>query len=502
MSNKPIVTRFAPSPTGFMHIGGVRTALFAWLWARKNNGTFILRIEDTDKEREVAGSIEHIQKSLAWLGIDWDFGPDKPGTFGSSVQSQRLDTYREYAHKLIEKGLAYPDPYTQAEIDVFRKQAEMEKRPFLFRDHRPAEVDRTGYKAVWDGTKPLRLKVPEIKRYKWHDIVRGDLSAGEEALDDFILIKADGYPTYNFAHIIDDLNMGVTHILRGDEFISSTPRFLSLYDALGIVPPQFATLPPILRDDRTKKLGKRDGAKDILEYQTEGFLPDAMVNFLALIGWNPGGTEEIMDRKELLAQFSLEKIQKSGGAFNEEKLLWMNKNYLAKLSDEEFLKLAQGFLPKDISVETAAKLLPLIREKIHVFSEIPALFEAAGESSGELSFINPLLPYSKNALMWKKEKDISNVAAHINAIIKILNSMNVGDEKNDFTAEKIKTAIWPYAESIPAETGGRGSVLWPMRYALSGKEKSPDPFILASILGKKETLKRLDSALGLIHSTP
>jgi glutamyl-tRNA synthetase len=503
---KPVITRFAPSPTGFMHIGGVRTALYAWLWARKNKGTFILRIEDTDKEREVAGSIEHIQKSLTWLGIDWDFGPDKPGPFGSCIQSLRLDTYREYAQKLIDKGLAYPDPYTQEQIDAFRKQAEANKQAFLFRNYRPKEVDQPGYKAVWDGKKPLRLKVPEIKRYKWHDIVRGDLEAGEEALDDFILIKADGYPTYNFAHIIDDLNMGVTHIIRGDEFISSTPRFLSLYDALGITPPQFVSLPPILRDDRTKKLGKRDGAKDILEYKTEGYLPEAMMNFLALIGWNPGGSEEIMDSRELMAQFSLEKIQKAGGAFNEEKLLWMNKMYMAKLSDKEFLKLAKNFLPENLrgeneknssenNLQKVMKLLPLIREKIQVFSEIPELFGPAGE----LSFLNSPSQYPKTALMWKKEKDISNVATHINAVIKALEPL--ADTDADFTADKIKAAIWPYAESVPAEAGGRGSVLWPMRYALSGKEKSPDPFIMAGVLGKKETLIRLNKALELIKTT-
>jgi glutamyl/glutaminyl-tRNA synthetase len=225
MSTKSVVTRFAPSPTGFMHIGGVRTALFAYLLARKNNGTFILRIEDTDKGREVAGSIEHIQASLRWLGIDWDFGPDKAGPFGSCIQSERLSIYREYAQKLIKKGCAYPDPYTNEQVEAFRAQAEAEKKPFLFRNHRPKTFE------VWDGTKPLRFKVPTIKRFKWHDAVRGDLEAGEEALDDFILIKSDGYPTYNFAHIVDDLEMGVTHIIRGEEFISSTPRFLSLYDS-------------------------------------------------------------------------------------------------------------------------------------------------------------------------------------------------------------------------------------------------------------------------------
>ena len=200
MSNTDkVVTRFAPSPTGFLHIGGVRTALYAWLWARKNNGTFILRIEDTDKNREVEGSIAHIQESLQWLGLDWDYGPDKPGDFGSCLQSDRLDVYNKYAEKLIDKGLAYPDPYTAEEVEKFREQAQEEKRPFLFRNHRPDTFEE------WDGTKPLRFKVPEIKRYEWQDEVRGKLSAGEEMLDDIIIIKADGYPTYNFAHIIDDL---------------------------------------------------------------------------------------------------------------------------------------------------------------------------------------------------------------------------------------------------------------------------------------------------------
>jgi glutamyl-tRNA synthetase len=494
-----IVTRFAPSPTGFMHIGSLRTALFAWLWARKNAGTFILRVEDTDKEREVAGSIEHIQESLKWLGLEWDYGPDKPGPFGPSdscIQSQRLETYREFAHKLIAKGLAYPDPYTTAELDAFRKQADVEKRPFLYRNHRPqVAIDATAeHPAVWDDKQPLRFKIPEIKRWHWHDIVRGDLEAGEEALDDFILIKSDGYPTYNFAHIIDDHYMNVTHILRGDEFVSSTPRFLSLYQALGMEPPAFVTLPPILRDDRTKKLGKRDGAKDILEYRTEGFLPETMVNFLALIGWNPGkdtsGAEkEIMSRDELVQLFTLEKIQKAGAVFNEEKLLWMNKQHLAKLSDEEFIATAEKATGKTF----LPNVLPLIREKVHVFSEIPALFGPEGELSfiDGRAFSDSLLPYKKEALMWRDEKDISQTKIHLKFIIDALGQLS--ESSGSFTAETVKAAIWPYAEKV-----GKGNVLWPMRYSLSGKEKSPDPFIIAGILGKIETLRRLSLAHTMI----
>src|SRR3989344_3494328 len=230
MSDK-VITRFAPSPTGFMHVGNLRTGLFAWLLARKNNGAFILRIEDTDKKREVEGSIEHIKKSLQWIGMDWDEGPDIGGPHAPYVQSERLDLYKSYGKKLIEKGFAYADPYTGEDLETLRKKADEEKRPFLYRDHRPENPP------VWDGTKPLRLRVPEIKKYSWTDAVWGELSAGEEALDDFVLIKSDGYPTYNFAHIVDDIEMGGTHVMRGQEFISSTPKYLSLYEALGATPP-------------------------------------------------------------------------------------------------------------------------------------------------------------------------------------------------------------------------------------------------------------------------
>ncbi|MDB5258866.1 MAG: gltX [Candidatus Taylorbacteria bacterium] len=490
-NTQKVVTRFAPSPTGFMHIGGVRTALFAYLWATKTGGTFILRIEDTDKAREVEGSIQQIQDSLKWLGIEWKYGPDKPGPFGSCIQSQRLDTYREAAQKLVDKGLAYPDPFTTEQIEEFRKKAEAEKRPFLFRDYRPETFEK------WDGKQPLRFKTPEIKRYKWHDVVRGDLEAGEEALDDFILIKGDGYPTYNFAHIVDDLNMGVTHIFRGDEFISSTPRFLSLYDGLGITPPVFASLPPILRDDRTKKLGKRDGAKDILDYKSEGYLPEAMMNFLALIGWNPGGDKEIFSRDELVQAFVLEKIQKGGGAFNEEKLAWMNKEYISKISDEQFFEHAKPFIPAVLlEGKTPVKLdkiIPLLREKIHVFSEIPALFAPDGELAFALPSSAGAPAYEGKSLVWKGT-DPSSIKSNLQKALELISAV----APENFTAENVKAAVWDFAAAIPKESGGKGAVLWPMRYALSGKEKSPDPFVLSEILGKEETLSRLTHALSLL----
>lgn len=483
MSDRKVVTRFAPSPTGFMHVGGVRTALYAWLFARKHKGTFILRIEDTDKEREVAGSMEHIIKSLKWLGIEWNEGPDIGGPNAPYLQSQRLESYRTYAQKLIEKGYAYPDPYTKEELEAFRQKATEEKRAFLFRDHRPENP------GTWDGSKPLRFKVPEVKKYEWQDAVRGTLSAGPEALDDFILIKSDGYPTYNFAHIIDDLEMGVTHIFRADEFISSTPKFLSLYEALGIERPIFATLPPILGEGGNKKLGKRDGAKDILDYDTEGYLPHAMMNFLALLGWNPGGEQELFTVEELTEKFEIERVQKSGAQWNEEKLNWMNKEYIKKLSTEEQVAAVTKFMPDRIkslpgfSESFVAKLTSIITERLEKWSDLSTMAEA-----GEFDYYFSTPSYEADKLVWKTETK-ENTIIHLNKAVELVS----GVSEDSWNKETIKAAVWGYAESV-----GRGNILWPMRYSLSGKEKSPDPFMLAEILGKTTTTERLTKAIELL----
>lgn len=476
--NEKIVTRFAPSPTGFLHIGATRTALFAYLFARKYDGTFILRIEDTDKNREVEGSIQHIQDSLAWLGINWDYGPDKPGPFGPCLQSDRLHIYKRYAQKLVDKGLAYPDPYTTKEIAVFREKAEAEKRPFLYREYRPSTFDS------WDGTRPLRFKVPTIKRYTWNDVVRGQLTAGEEMLDDIILIKADGYPTYNFAHIVDDLEMGVTHVMRGEEFISSTPKFLSIYDALEIPYPLFVTLPPIMGPDGKKKLSKRDGAKDLLEYRTEGYLAETMRNFLALIGWNPGGEQEIFTGQALIDAFSLEKIQKSGGAFNEEKLRWMNKQYLGDLPKNQqydyLIDVLQGtssHLPQ-YSTERVRGLISVVFERIHNKAEIK---EAAKVGEYDWAFESP--EYDVSILQWKNDPSVQEALPRLQLVKRLLSNSSFE------TAENIKESVWSYAEEV-----GKGELLWPLRVALSGNKQSPDPFTLALILGPVETLARIQTA--------
>ena len=435
MSEK-VVTRFAPSPTGFMHVGGIRTALYAWLLAKKNKGQFILRIEDTDKEREVEGSIEHIQKSLKWLGLNWDQGPDLGGPHAPYIQSERLAIYKKYVEKLAKAGYVYPDG------------------------------------------QALKFKIPEKKRTNWKDIVWGELSAGPEALEDFVLIKSDGYPTYNFAHVVDDIEMGVTHVVRGQEFISSTPKFLSLYEALAIKPPQFVTTPPIMGAEGKKKLSKRDGAKDILEYEQEGYLPEAMLNYLAVLGFNPGGEREVYRRKELIEVFDLGKIQRSGAQWSNDKLNWLNKEHIKMMSPEEIQKNVLDQLPEG---RKNPKIVPVILERISKWSDVKKM-----DREGELDFFFKPPEFAKAKLIFKNTSP-EKISANLARAIKDLNQLG---EKN-FTKENVKKVLMNIADNLDS----RGELLHPVRFALSGQDQSPDPFTIASIIGKNETLSRLQKAI-------
>jgi len=472
MSLNKVVTRFAPSPTGFMHVGGVRTALYAWLLAKKNGGQFILRIEDTDKVREVEGSIEHIKKALKWLGLNWDQGPDIGGPHTPYIQSERLELYKKYAEILVKKGMAYADPYTEEEIEKFRQEAEVDKKPFLYREHRREDV------SIWDGTKPLRFKVGELKRTAWNDVVWGELSAGPEALDDFILIKSDGYPTYNFAHVIDDIEMGVTHVMRGQEFISSTPKFLALYEAFGVTPSLFVTTPPIMGADGKKKLGKRDGAKDVLDYEKEGYLPEAMINYLTFLGFNPGGEKEVYTREELINVFDLSKVQHSGAQWSDDKLDWLNKEHIKLLSKEEVEKNVLAYLPEEMK---NPKLIPLIVERISKWGDIKDMV-----ARGELDLFFKAPEYEKEKLLFKNISP-EKIKNNLQLALKALSDLG----ENNFTQENIKNALMSIADTLES----RGELLHPVRFALSGMDKSPDPFTIASIIGKNETLQRLQKAI-------
>lgn len=475
-----IRTRFAPSPTGFMHVGGVRTALFAWLLAQQSKqvnseGTFILRIEDTDKVREVAGSIQQIESSLQWLGISWDEGIDKGGPHAPYKQSERLAIYKEWAQKLIDAGRAYADPYTPEELESFRNQAKAEKRPFLFRNHRPENPP------VWDGTQPLRFK-SDPKPYQWTDAVMGDLSTAEDAIDDFILVKSDGYPTYNFCHIVDDAIMGVTHVLRSQEFISSTPKFLNLYEALEVPRPTLATLPFVMAMDGKKKLGKRDGAKDILEYGKEGYLPEAMANFLATLGWNDGTEQEVFTISELIEKFSLDRVQKSPARFDEQRLLWLNGQHIRALSLDDLYVRVEDFWPevaRTAPEDAKRAVLALVQDRLKTLTDLPILTE--------YFFTEPTPDWDmvwSNKQLKKLEKD---------EVTQLLTqALEAMSQASDFSAEALQDTLNQLLET----TGQKPGILFSLiRLSVSWAPFSPALNDTLSTLGKDTVLRRIQASL-------
>ena len=368
-----IVTRFAPSPTGYIHIGNVRSAIYPYLIARQGNGTMILRIEDTDRARYVEGATELIEDTLKWLGLDWDEGPIVGGPHGPYFQSERMEIYHEYARKLIAMGRAYADPTPPEQVEQYRKECSANKTPFLYRNFRPKNTPD------WEPGIPLRFKA-EPKDYNWHDEVMGDMHAGPEVQDDIILIKKDGYPTYNFAHIVDDAEMGVTHVMRGVEYLSSTPNYLELYDALGLKRPKLVSLPHILAPQGNKKLGKRDGAKSVTEYRDDGVLPEAMLNYLACLGWNDGTEKEIYTKDELIEAFSLDRIQTSGARYDETKLFWLNGQWIRRIFDEKGAEAlyarTDGFWPdaaKAASDKRKIEVLSIIYDRLKTLSDLRSM---------------------------------------------------------------------------------------------------------------------------------
>ena len=460
-------TRFAPSPTGFLHAGGVRTALFAWIFARQQQGQFILRIEDTDKKREAEGSAQHIKDSLEWLGLKWD---------EDYLQSERLELYKQHAQMLIDKGLAYVDTYTPAQVEDFRNQAKAGGKVFLFREHRPQDAP---VPQDWFGRLPLRFKTPEIKRFSWYDEVRGELSAGEEALDDFVLVKADGFPTYNFAHVVDDQLMQITHVMRGEEFIASVPKFLSLMDAFGWQYPKFVTLPPVLNPEGGKKLSKRDGAKDALEYRDAAYLPSAVFNFLASLGWNDGTDQEVYTPEEIIQKFSLDRIQKSGAKFDEMRLDWLNWQHFIKLVSSDLPgALSHARLTSDMDqgyLVSAAHLAVAKSASVEDFKLQMGIFTA--EPKIDLVQIAPAVELTLNP----------EQAQHY--ITEAVNSLSGLDNWSS-------AAIEPALRSSMQKLGVEGRVFLNLiRWVVSGQKVSPSLFDMLEVLGKERVLSRLNTPL-------
>jgi glutamyl-tRNA synthetase len=440
---KEVVVRIPPSPTGTLHVGTARTALFNFLFAKKYGGKVILRMEDTDTERSKREYEQNIIDGLKWLGITWD----NPTLYR---QSERVDIYKTYLEKMIANGTAF----------ISQETAEEGKR---------GEV--------------IRFKNPN-KTVIFSDVVRGEISFDTTELGDFVIAKSLEEPLYHLAVVIDDFDMRVTHVIRGEDHISNTPRQILLQEAIGAPRPIYAHLPLLLGEDRSK-LSKRHGAKSVNQFKDEGFTPEAIRNYLAFLGWNPGTAQEFFTLDELIQAFSLEQVQKGGAVFSEAKLRWFNREYLKQLPEAELLNAVHARLStQGASIERSKALLPIIIDRIEVLTDIDTLI-----SDGELAFFFNAPEYETRSLLWKKSKDLQEMKLHLEKIQELIK------ETDPFSIEEIKSAVWDYATAA-----GRGNVLWPFRYALSGREKSPDPFEIAEILGKEETLARIDTAVARINN--
>jgi nondiscriminating glutamyl-tRNA synthetase len=459
-----VITRFPPSPTGYLHIGRARTALFNYLFAKKNGGTMVFRIEDTDKERSKPEYEQNIIESLAWLGITYD-------NTELVRQSERTGLYKTYIQKLLDNGCAYiskEDERTDSGDEI----QETRSAP------RRAEV--------------IRFKNPN-KKVSFIDLIRGEITFDTTDLGDFVIARSLDEPLYHLTVVVDDHKMKVTHIIRGEDGISNTPRQILIQEGIGATRPLYAHVPLILAPDKSKLSG-RHGAVAVTEYRDKGYLPEAVINFLALLGWNPGTEQEIFSLEELVTTFDISKITKSGAVFNIEKLNWFNKEYIKRLSDEDFTRHAIPFLKKCDWIKPEGtpfkRLISLLREKITTFSDIPVLFgaESGGILSDELSFVRSVSEsdYPKELLLWKKNPDPKASHIHLTKAKELLSTLS----DDAFIPEKIKEVLWSYAEEK-----GKGDVLWPLRVAITGKEKSPDPFVSAASIGKTETISRIDQAL-------
>ncbi len=443
MNTGKVVTRFAPSPTGLLHAGNYRTAVFAYLFARQNEGKFILRIEDTDKARSTKANEDNILESLKWLNIEHD---------EFYRQSERSLIYREYLEKLIKEDKAYISKETPTEAG--------------------------------GRTEVIRFRNPN-KKVTFHDMIRGDITFDTTELGDFVIAKSLDEAIFHFVVVLDDHLMGVTHVIRGEDHISNTPRQILIQEALGAGTPLYAHLPLVLAPDRSK-LSKRKGALPMTDYRAQGYLPESLFNFMALLGWNPGTEKEIYTREELIKDFTLDKVQKSGAIFDDVKLRWMNKEHLKKIPKESFVNKAYSVLTQETTLTQATKeiisrIYNIILERIETFNDIKTAVD-----SGDFAYYFNEPVYDKNLLLWKNSAGLHEAKTHLLKVKDILSTLT-----NEYPSEEeAKSFIWDYAEKE-----GRGNVLWPLRTALSGKEKSPNPFALISVLGKTESLKRIDNAI-------
>ncbi len=479
MNTKIVRTRFAPSPTGYLHVGGLRTALYNYLFAKQQKGQFILRLEDTDRERLVEGAGERIMQILKQFDLQYDEGPDIGGDFGPYIQSQRLDLYHKYADELIKTGNAYYCFCSPERLKELREKQIKAKQPPKYDRHCcNLSKEEIQLKIEKGESYVVRLKIPEGET-SFADLIRGTITVKNETLDDQILIKSDGFPTYHLAVVVDDHLMNITHVIRGEEWIPSTPKHVIIYQALGWPLPQYAHLPLLLNPDRSK-LSKRQGDVAVEDYLKQGFLPEALLNFIALLGWNPGTDEEIFSLSELLKIFDLTRVQKSGAVFNREKLNWLNAYYIRKTDPAKLADLVKPYLQEtDYFVEDKfdlKKVIKLFQERMEKLSDIKE----------KASFLFVLPNYDGEILIPKKS-DKNKTAVALELCQKLL---------QEYTQEWQENALREFLDKEREKQGfSRAEIFWPLRVAVSGATASPDVFAILDILGREESLRRIKIAL-------
>ncbi len=488
-----IRTRFAPSPTGYLHVGNLRTALYAYLVAKQASGQFILRVEDTDRERFVSDSVLFTLRALYWVGVVPDegvkFGNDETivqvGDKGPYFQSERLAIYQKYANELLSAGNAYYCFCSSERLDELREFQQKRKLPSGYDQHCLKNVaPEVALERVKAGEKHvIRLKMPKEGETKFNDLIRGEVIFKNELVDDQVLIKSDGFPTYHMAVVVDDHLMEITHVIRGEEWVSSTPKHLQLYKYFGWEPPKFAHLSLFLNADKSK-LSKRQGDVSVDDYRQKGYLPQAILNFMAFLGWNPGTEKEIYSLNELIKDFSLDKVGKAGAVFNLEKLDWYNKEYLKRMPTPEmaerslqWFKRADWFQKLTINNEQLTNAIGLERERVTTLAELP---EA-------VKFVFELPEYQKELLVWRK-----GTIEEVQKILPELKNYSSTFSVQDYKKATLESKIGEWIEEKGYSTG---NVLWPLRVALSGQQNSPGPYEIAEVLGKDETLRRIDAAI-------
>ena len=473
-------TRFAPSPTGYLHIGGLRTALYGYLYSKKHGGDFVLRIEDTDTARYVEGSVEIIYSTMRDSGIMYDEGPDVGGNYGPYIQSERKNLYLEYAKKLVEVGGAYYcfcTPERIASLKDGEGNVRYDKHCLKLSKEEIEKKIANGESYV------IRQNVPLEGAGSYHDLVYGDISVDYKDIEDGILIKSDGMPTYNFANVVDDHLMGITHVIRGTEYLSSTPKYNLMYDAFGWERPTYIHLPPIMKDSQ-HKLSKRNGDASYEDFVVKGYVKEAIVNYIALLGWSPKTNQEKMSLSELIENFSLDGISKSPSIFDETKMKWLSGEYIKAMTDEEFVSRADAFLKqsKIYGKYDLKKIASLLKTRIEIFSEIP----------DKINFLEEFGEYDLALYTHKKMKTDSEIAKTVLPLAR-----NKIANLSEFTFDSVHDAMMELVSELGVKNG---QVFWCVRVAITGKESTPGGVMeVAELLGKEETLRRLDFSIDLLN---